>query len=89
MSETSPSRDFFGRALPGLLIFLSVSAAYLYAFPQPNVFYAVVVLLHAVAGVRQRGFCWLFFFSACFETEASPRAWAGCWLPLEHWLAWF
>ncbi|HMB84582.1 MAG TPA: hypothetical protein VKI40_11100, partial [Terriglobales bacterium] len=28
-----------------------VSAIYLYAFPQPNVLYAGVVLLHAVAGV--------------------------------------
>ncbi|MFZ0816090.1 MAG: tetratricopeptide repeat protein [Candidatus Sulfotelmatobacter sp.] len=28
-----------------------ISAAYLYAFPQPNIFYAGVVLLHALAGV--------------------------------------
>ncbi len=34
-----------------MLIFLFISATYLYTFPQPNVFYAVVVLLHAVAGV--------------------------------------
>jgi len=33
------------------LVFLSVSALYLYAFPQANVFYAGVVLLHAIAGV--------------------------------------
>ena len=33
------------------LIFLFISAIYLYAFPQPNVFYAVVVFLHAVGGV--------------------------------------
>jgi tetratricopeptide (TPR) repeat protein len=39
------------RILLGLLIFLFISAAYLYTFPQPNLFYAVVVLLHAVAGV--------------------------------------
>jgi cytochrome c-type biogenesis protein CcmH/NrfG len=39
------------RVLPGLLVFLFISAAYLYTFPQPNVFYAVIVLLHAVAGV--------------------------------------
>jgi tetratricopeptide (TPR) repeat protein len=39
------------RALSGLVIFLCASAAYLYAFPQPNVFYAGVVLLHALAGV--------------------------------------
>ncbi|MFZ1049827.1 MAG: hypothetical protein WAN41_04005, partial [Candidatus Sulfotelmatobacter sp.] len=30
---------------------LVISAAYLYTFPQPNIFYAVVVLLHALAGV--------------------------------------
>ena len=39
------------RIFTGLLGFLSVSAAYLFTFPQPNVFYAVVVLFHAVAGV--------------------------------------
>src|SRR5271156_5571130 len=44
------SRTSAGRVLPGLLLFLDFSAAYLYTFPQPNVFYAVVVLLHAVAG---------------------------------------
>ena len=40
-----------GRTLSWLLPFLVISAAYLYAFPQPNIFYAIVVLLHAVAGV--------------------------------------
>ncbi len=39
------------KLLPGLLIFLTVSAAYLFAFPQANIFYAVVVILHLVAGV--------------------------------------
>jgi len=39
------------RLLPGLLVFLVVSAAYLYTFPQTNVFYAVIVLLHATAGI--------------------------------------
>src|SRR5712691_5463246 len=39
------------RILPGLLIFLFISAIYLYSFPQPNAFYAGVVLLHVVAGV--------------------------------------
>ncbi len=34
-----------------LIAFLVVSAIYLYAFPQANVLYAGVVLLHAVAGV--------------------------------------
>ncbi|MGH9500325.1 MAG: tetratricopeptide repeat protein [Terriglobales bacterium] len=40
-----------GRALTWLLIFLSASAAYLYVLPQPNIFYAGVVLLHALAGL--------------------------------------
>lgn len=39
------------RALILLVGFLFLSAIYLYAFPQANVFYAGVVLLHAVAGV--------------------------------------
>ncbi len=38
------------RALTLLIGFLVVSAIYLYAFPQANVLYAGVVLLHAVAG---------------------------------------
>jgi tetratricopeptide (TPR) repeat protein len=39
------------RALSGLVVFLAISAAYLYTFPQPNVFYAGVVLLHVLTGV--------------------------------------
>jgi tetratricopeptide (TPR) repeat protein len=39
------------RILAPMLAFLFVSAIYLYAFPQPNVFYAVAVLLHAFVGV--------------------------------------
>ena len=34
-----------------LIAFLTSSAIYLYAFPQANVFYAVVVLFHALGGV--------------------------------------
>jgi len=52
MRETSqPQASARPRVLIGLLVFLFVSAVYLYAFPQPNVFYAGIVLLHAVAGV--------------------------------------
>ena len=39
------------RVLFGLVAFLTASAIYLYAFPQQNVFYAVIVLLHLAAGV--------------------------------------
>ncbi|HEV2697075.1 MAG TPA: multiheme c-type cytochrome, partial [Terriglobales bacterium] len=38
------------RLLAPMLVFLFASAVYLYAFPQPNFLYAVVVLLHAVVG---------------------------------------
>src|SRR5437899_2371226 len=38
------------RGISALLLFLVPSAAYLYTYPQPNIFYAMVVLLHALAG---------------------------------------
>jgi len=50
MPGTSPSKGFSSRALPRLLVFLLVSAIYLYTFPQPNFFYAAVVLLHVFVG---------------------------------------
>jgi tetratricopeptide (TPR) repeat protein len=49
MRENLISRS--SRTLAWLLVFLAVSAAYLYAFPQPNLVYAAVVLLHALVGV--------------------------------------
>jgi tetratricopeptide (TPR) repeat protein len=45
------ARISMNRVLSLLIGFLVVSAIYLYAFPQANVLYAGVVLLHAVAGV--------------------------------------
>ena len=45
------TRRTWDQALPFLIAFLAFSAIYLYAFPQANVFYAVVVLLHVVAGI--------------------------------------
>jgi Tfp pilus assembly protein PilF len=39
------------RILAWLVVFLAVSAAYMYTFPQPNIPYAGVVLLHALAGL--------------------------------------
>src|SRR3981081_2858377 len=47
----SSSGTSVNRGLPLLSGFLVGSAIYLYAFPQANVFYAGVVLLHAIAGV--------------------------------------
>ena len=51
MQENSRFQVFAGRGLLWLLVFLTASAAYLYTFPQPNLFYAGVVLLHAAGGV--------------------------------------
>jgi Flp pilus assembly protein TadD len=51
MRENSSSPSFVGRVLSWLVPFLVISAAYLYTFPQANIFYAGVVLLHALAGV--------------------------------------
>src|SRR5215467_13320725 len=39
------------KVLFSLVLFLAISAVYLYGFPQTNVEYAIVVLLHAVVGV--------------------------------------
>jgi tetratricopeptide (TPR) repeat protein len=46
-----PERVATPRGFACLLVFLAVSAAYLYTFPQPNAFYAGVVLLHVLAGL--------------------------------------
>jgi len=51
MQATSMFQGFASRARFWLLWFLALSAAYLYTLPQANIFYAVVVLLHAVGGV--------------------------------------
>jgi len=51
MRETPPSTGLLGRILSALIVFLTVSAAYLYTFPQPNIPYAGVVLLHAAGGL--------------------------------------
>ena len=39
------------RLLAPMLAFLFVSAVYLYAFPQPSVIYAIVVLFHVLVGL--------------------------------------
>ena len=40
-----------GRVLTALVVFLFISAGYLFAFPQPNLIYPVIVLLHVLGGV--------------------------------------
>ncbi|PYX37737.1 MAG: hypothetical protein DMG81_13425 [Acidobacteria bacterium] len=39
------------KLLLGMVVFLTASAVYLYGFPQQNVLYAVIVLLHLAAGI--------------------------------------
>jgi Tfp pilus assembly protein PilF len=51
MRDNSPFQALSLRALSWVIGFLVISAGYLYSFPQPNIFYAVVVLLHAIGGV--------------------------------------
>ncbi len=52
MQEKSQGKGFMRKSVfPGLFLFLFVSAVYLYPFPQPNLLYPVVVLLHVAAGV--------------------------------------
>src|SRR5436305_11637237 len=61
------------RALPRMLIFLFFSAAYLYAFPQPNVFYAVIVLLHAIVGIVASAYLVLFLVGICRSSSFAAR----------------
>ena len=51
IQKMSDSRKRSDRILFWLIAFLAISAAYLYPFPQANILYAGIVLLHAVAGV--------------------------------------
>src|SRR5208282_205530 len=51
MRQDPTAEGLASRILFGLIVFLAVSAGYLYTFPQPTVFYAGVVLLHALGGV--------------------------------------
>ena len=56
------------------LAFLLFSAIYLYTFPQPNVFYAVIVLLHAVVGVLTAVLLARFLYRFLRGTSAISRA---------------
>ena len=69
------SRSFaYSRVLPALLGFLAVSAVYLYSFPQPNVFYALIVLLHALAGLIVTILIFIFFVRLMREATWTARA---------------
>src|SRR5438128_11004648 len=62
------------RAFSALLVFLVVSATYLYTFPQPNIFYAVIVLLHATTGVVAAVMQAIFFFRLLRNGSFAARA---------------
>src|SRR5437763_2283453 len=67
-------RNLLGRrALPRMLIFLFLSAVYLYAFPQPNVFYAVIVLLHAIVGIVASAYLVLFLVGIFRSSSFAAR----------------
>jgi tetratricopeptide (TPR) repeat protein len=73
MPATSPAR-FSARPLLFLgLASLFISAVYLYAFPQPNVFYAAVVLLHAVVGVITAALLVASLYRLLRETSTISR----------------
>jgi Flp pilus assembly protein TadD len=61
------------RALSWLLAFLFLSAVYLYAFPQTNIFYAVVVLLHALAGLLLSIYLLIFLFQLLRDGSWTAR----------------
>jgi len=72
----APSSVFSVKSLlKGLLVFLAVSAAYLYASPQANVFYALVVMLHAAGGVLAAilliPMLWRLMRGRCFSLMAG------------------
>src|SRR3954467_4548823 len=71
---TSKLRNLVGRrALPCLLGFLFLSAIYLYAFPQANVFYAGVVLCHVLAGVVASVYLLVLLFRFLRESSLLAR----------------
>ena len=73
MPRSFPSQ----RVIAGLLVFLSLSAVYLYAFPQSNLIYPVVVLLHALAGVIAIGMLLVFLWRRLRQVSFLARiGWA-------------
>src|ERR1700694_1048157 len=70
MSSTGSSVN---RVLPLLIGFLVVSAVYLYAFPQANVFYAGIVLLHALVGVVASIYLAIFLFRVLRDGSILAR----------------
>jgi tetratricopeptide (TPR) repeat protein len=71
--QTKSGGGFASRLLPGLIAFLFISAVYLYAFPQPNVFYAAIVLLHAVTGTVATVLLAMFLFPLLRDKSIASR----------------
>src|SRR5258708_805918 len=74
MQKPSTSGGIAGRILSWLVVFLTISAAYLYTFPQPNLIYAAVVLLHAAGGVLAIIFLLPAFFRLRRNGSFASRA---------------
>ncbi|MGA7295188.1 MAG: tetratricopeptide repeat protein, partial [Terriglobales bacterium] len=66
-------RISLNRALALLIGFLVISAAYLYAFPEANVLYAGVVLLHVATGVVASVLLLLWLVRSWRQSEALVR----------------
>ena len=62
------------RLLPLLIGFLALSAIYLYAFPQANLLYPAIVLLHTVAGVAASILLVLWLVRRWRESQPLLRA---------------
>jgi Flp pilus assembly protein TadD len=68
-NSTASARRFLSAGL--VLLFLS--AVYLYTFPQPTIFYAVVVLLHAALGILTLVVAVLFLYRLWQGASIAPR----------------
>jgi tetratricopeptide (TPR) repeat protein len=71
-SVMSSAKNSVGRILSTLIGFLVVSAIYLYAFPQANILYAGVVLLHVLAGVVATVWLLLWLMRSFFLRQGEP-----------------
>jgi Tfp pilus assembly protein PilF len=72
-TQTKSGGGFASRVVPGLIAFLFISAVYLYTFPQPNVFYAAIVLLHAVTGTVATVLLAIFLFPLLRDKSIASR----------------
>jgi tetratricopeptide (TPR) repeat protein len=74
MSFLTERRSFPGRWLSLIVLTLFISAAYLYAFPQANLAYPAVVLLHAFGGVAAMLFLLPWLIRNFREQSGMARA---------------